>query len=89
MWRGKGSMNVLLSDKQFDILRLLDKVGFMSGIVREADITYSHITKITSLFADKGLVVINEPSGKIRKVVLTAKGKKLLDLYFEIKGLLK
>ena len=81
-------MNTLLSDKQFDILRLLDKVGYMSGIVREANITYSHITKITSLFSDKGLVIINEPVSKIRKVYLTDKGREVLNLYYKAKELL-
>lgn len=82
---------VLLSDKQFVILKYLAETGYMTGVGRKCDITYSHINKITNIFIKKGLVekkIGHKNNFRIKTIFLTEKGEKVLDLYFKLFDLL-
>ena len=75
---------MILSDKQFEVLMYLDKFHYMGVVRKKTCVTFSHISILCDYFVRVGLVTKKYSNSKRIKVVLTSKGKKLIELYLQI-----
>ncbi len=77
-------VSVLLSDKQFAVLSAVSSGGYILAVSKICDVSYSHVYKVIHNFEKIGLIEKTKLSGRIRILKLSAKGKKVLDLYLKI-----
>ena len=61
----------------------------MQGVTHKTDITSAHVVKVTNHFVSLGLVVKHDSDKRIKKVVLTDRGRFVLDKYYELLEVLK
>jgi DNA-binding MarR family transcriptional regulator len=78
---------LLLKDKQARIILMLagsDKEWHLSSIARETGVTYIHTSRFVSRCEEKGIIG-SEVHGKLKKIFLTEKGKKIAE---DLKGII-
>ena len=80
---------VLLSDKQFRILKCVEQSDYILGVSKLSDVTYSHVYKVMLYFEKIGLVKLSKTVHRKRSVCLSEKGKEVLDIYYRVYTLLK
>ena len=79
-------------DKWVDILLFIKEDGtHNSDIGTKLNITWSHVSKVTKLLADKGLInrETNENNMRIKSITLTKKGQKVQEFLKEVKKILE
>jgi len=76
--KDKKIMNTLFREKPFMmIVSLYEKDSiYASSLAKLVDCTYSHVVKVLKEFSKHGLVEFKK-QGRIKKVILTKKGKEL------------
>jgi len=79
---------VLLSYKQYLTLKGLEKFHYMSEAMRYSDITFSHISMVCDFFLKLKLIEIGKTFGNKKEILLTSKGKEVLELYIRVYNLL-
>lgn len=82
-------VQILLTDKQFSILKYVGVENYILAVAKLCDVTYSHVYKMMLHYEKIGLVNMRKTIHRKRMVTLTKKGIKVLELYFQVYNLLK
>lgn len=80
---------IILSEKQFLILKSLFRNPYMNVLVRKTCVSFSHISLVIAYFQSVGLVEKRYSNSKRIRVLLTVKGRKILDLYLAIAQIMR
>lgn len=79
-------------DRWVDIILFIEEEGtHTSDIGNKLEITWSHVSKVTKLLVEKGLInrETNENNMRIKSITLTKKGQEVQELLKEIKKILE
>ena len=79
---------VLLSYKQFMILKGLQNLKYMSEAMRYSDVAFSYISIVTDFFLQLELIKVGKITGNKKEILLTTKGSEVLEIYIRVYNLL-
>lgn len=65
-----------------------DRVTYGSILAKQADCTYSHVVKLINDLVDEGLLEKHDEGLRIKRVVITDKGRGVVDNILKIEELM-
>ncbi len=86
--KNKNPFDMFLRQQPVKILLEIKDKTYTSLVAKRVDCTYSHAQAVTSLMEENGLITL-ELEGRLKRIKLTEKGKKLQSHLESIKKLLE